>query len=150
MDKTTSISSLSYDRYNKGEITVRVSRAKWDDGELLNDNPQTRTLYAGDDIDGHVSELNAHLVADGWPEIPAEDVDNLKADADRRWTPERIAAREERDAALQAEIDQREAEAQKRIADEAKEAAKLEAADKAARKKEIADAVKAALEEQGD
>lgn len=108
------IDLIGWDLDDRGDLAVRVQKMSFLDGVLVFKEPHRFGLRPGDDIDAMVTRVNAALAADGsgsFPPLPDEDVAELKAQAERKWTPARIEARKERDRIAEEETRARTEEA---------------------------------------
>lgn len=93
--KTSTLDRLDFDAADMGDIGVRIRKlTKFDDG-LMKEEYHRAFFHAGDDLEGTLVAINADLRRQGFPDIEAEGLATLRAEAARRWTRARIDKRAE-------------------------------------------------------
>ena len=100
--KTSIVDMIGFDVLDEGHLQVRISKITALDDQILSRENHRMMLLPDSDVDATIAANNEFLVSEGFTELSASDIADIKAVASRRWTAARkkkYRERQERDQA---------------------------------------------------
>lgn len=98
MEKKTELNQVEITQ--DGTIQVRIGLCIYDGSSCVHTQWHRSAVNPGGDIDMQFSVVNENIARIGYPSVSTEDIAKTKALANTAWTPEVVAAYQEKIALL--------------------------------------------------